>query len=160
METLQTVPNDSLLKTIEELREYEKKNLRINRVKLICAIAALALCILIAIVLFVNIGQITRNIEDLSAAVEETGENINNVAIDLQKIDFQTLSESAQDFTKAGTETIGQIKDATSGLDTLLNEAQTALKNISSINIDQLNESIQELHDVLQPLSNFFKVFH
>ena len=160
METLQTVPNDTILKTIEELRDYEKKNLRINRIKLICAAAALALCVLIAIVLSVNVGRITRNIEDLSAAVEETGQNINTVAIDLQKIDFQSLSESAQAFADTGIKTIDQINNATSGLDSLLSEAQTALQNISGINIKDLNESIQDLHDVLEPLSNFFKVFH
>ena len=160
METLQTVPNDTMLKTIEELRDYEKKNLRINRIKLICAAAALALCVLIAIVLSVNVGRITRNIEDLSAAVEETGQNINTVAIDLQKIDFQSLSESAQAFADTGIKTIDQINNATSGLDSLLSEAQTALQNISGINIKDLNESIQDLHDVLEPLSNFFKVFH
>ena len=160
METLQTVPNDTILKTIEELRDYEKKNLRINRIKLICAAAALALCVLIAIVLSANIGRITRNIEDLSAAVEETGQNINTVAIDLQKIDFQSLSESAQAFADTGIKTIDQINNATSGLDSLLSEAQTALQNISGINIKDLNESIQDLHDVLEPLSNFFKVFH
>ena len=160
METLQTVPNDTMLKTIEELRDYEKKNLRINRIKLICAAAALALCVLIVIVLSVNVGRITRNIEDLSAAVEETGQNINTVAIDLQKIDFQSLSESAQAFADTGIKTIDQINNATSGLDSLLSEAQTALQNISGINIKDLNESIQDLHDVLEPLSNFFKVFH
>ena len=40
MESIQAVPNETLLKTIEELRTYEQKNLRINRVKLCCAVAA------------------------------------------------------------------------------------------------------------------------
>lgn len=159
MEALQTVPYESLQKTIEELRTLEKKNLRINRIKLVCALIAVVLCVVIAIVLFVNIGAISKNIEDLSVAMTEAGNNINVVAEDLQKIDFVSLGESAQAFTQAGTETIGQIKDATSGLDSILSEAETALKNISKINIDQLNQSIQELQDVLQPLANFAKLF-
>lgn len=159
MEALQTVPYESLQKTIEELRTLEKKNLRINRIKLVCALIAVVLCVVIAIVLFVNIGAISKNIEDLSVAMTEAGNNINVVAEDLQKIDFVSLGESAQAFTQTGTETIGQIKDATSGLDTILSEAETALKNISKINIDQLNQSIQELQDALQPLANFAKLF-
>ncbi len=159
METMQAAPNEALLKTIEELRTLEQKNLRINRIKLICALTAVVLCILIAIILSVNVGRITRNINDLTAAVEETGTNINLVAEDLQKIDFELLGNSVQAFADSGTETIQQIKDATAGLDTILGEAQTALKNISGINIKQLNESIQELHDVLQPLANFFQIF-
>ena len=61
MESIQAVPNETLLKTIEELRTYEKKNLRINRVKLCCAVAAACLLVIVAIVLSVYIGRITKN---------------------------------------------------------------------------------------------------
>ena len=160
MESIQAVPNETLLKTIEELRTYEKKNLRINRVKLCCAVAAACLLVIVAIVLSVYIGRITKNIDELSAVMEEAGENINIVAEDLQKIDFEKLGSSIQLFADTGTETIGQIQEATKGLDSIMTDAGIAIKNISSINIAQLNESIQELHDVLQPIANAFNIFH
>lgn len=159
METMQTNPNESLQNSIEELKQLERKNLRLNRIKLICLALTTAACVLICVMLLVNIGSITKNINELSAVMTEAGSNINTVAQDLQKIDFELLGNSVQAFADSGTETIQQIKDATAGLETILGEAQTALKNISGINIKQLNESIQELHDVLQPLANFFQIF-
>lgn len=160
METVQAVPNADLIRTIEELRTFEKKNLRINRIKLCCSAVAAILCVIIAIVLSVYIGRITKNIDELSAVMTEAGENINIVAEDLQKIGFEKLGNSVQMFADVGTETLNQIKDATSGLDSILDNANDAIRNISSINIDQLNQSIQELHDVLQPLANFFSFLH
>ncbi len=159
METLQAVPEETLVKTIEELRTYEKKNLRINRIKLCCSAVAAILCIIIAIVLSVYIGRITKNIDDLSAVMTEAGENITIVAEDLQKIDFEKLGGSVQMFAVTGTETINQVKEATKGLDVILDNANDAITNISNINIAQLNQSIQELHDVLKPLADFFNVF-
>lgn len=160
MESVQPIPNENWIKTIEELRTYEKKNLRINRIRLFCAAVSVVLCIVIAVMLSVNIGRIAEDINGVSAAITETGENINIVAMDLQKIDFSEIVASAQTFTETGTETINQIKYATKGLDSILDEADSALKNISNINIKQLNESIQELHDVLEPLAKFFNIFH
>ncbi len=160
METIPSVPNETLLKTIEELRTYEKKNLRINRIKLCCSAVAAILCVVIAIVLSIHIGRITKDIDELSAVMTETGENINLVAQDLQMIDFEHLGGSVKTFADVGTETIDQIKNATTGLDAILDNADIAIRNISNININQLNQSIQELHDVLEPLANFFNLFH
>ncbi len=160
METIPSVPNETLLKTIEELRTYEKKNLRINRIKLCCSAVAAILCVVIAIVLSIHIGHITKDIDELSAVMTETGENINLVAQDLQMIDFEQLGGSVKTFADVGTETIDQIKNATTGLDAILDNADIAIRNISNININQLNQSIQELHDVLEPLANFFNLFH
>jgi len=161
METTQnTSEQETLAKTIEEIRTYEKKNLRVNRIKMICSVISVALCIMIAVLLSINIGQITRDIDDISATMTEAASNINIVAQDLQKINFEELSGSVQLFANAGTETINQIKEATTGLDRILDEAEEAIKNISSINIENLNESIQELHDVLQPLAKLANMFH
>ena len=160
METVQPAINETFIKTIEELRTYEKKNLRINRVKLTLTAIAAVLIVLIAVLLSTYVGKITHDINDLSATMTEAGNNINVVAEDLQKIDFELLGSSVQAFAQTGTETIDQIKESTQGLDQVLSDAQTAMQNLSSIDIRKLNESIQELHDVLEPVANFFNIFH
>lgn len=159
METMQTNPNESLQNSIEELKQLERKNLRLNRIKLICLALTTAACVLICVMLLVNIGSITKNIDDLSAVMTEAGSNINTVAQDLQKLDFKALGESVETFATTGAETVDQIKSSTQGLETLIEQISNAMKNLQSINIEQLNDSIQEMHDVLEPLSKFFKAF-
>lgn len=159
METMQTNPNESLQNSIEELKQLERKNLRLNRIKLICLALTTAACVLICVMLLVNIGSITKNINDLSAVMTEAGSNINTVAQDLQKLDFKALGDSVKTFASTGAETVDQIKSSTQGLETLIEQISNAMKNLQSINIEQLNDSIQEMHDVLEPLSKFFKAF-
>ena len=36
----------------------------------------------------------------------------------------------------------------------------TAIGNLSSVNIDDLNSGIKRLNEVLEPLANFFNIFH
>lgn len=159
MESMQTNTNESLQNSIEELKQLERKNLRLNRIKLICLALTTAACVLICVMLLVNIGKITKNIDDLSAVMTEAGSNINTVAQDLQKLDFEVLGESVETFATTGAETIDQIKSSTQGLETLIEQISNAMKNLQSINIEQLNDSIREMHDVLEPLSKFFKAF-
>ena len=146
--------------TLKELLQYEKKNLRINRIKLVCAAACVVTCIVVALILGINVGKIAKQVEEVSAVLSETGENIDKVALDLEEVDFEALGKSVQAFAEVGTETIEQIKASTEGLDEIMAQVKIAVENLSDINIDELNTGIKTLNDVLEPLARFFNIFH
>lgn len=150
---------DAPQNTLEELLRYEKKNLLINRIKLVCAALCVVICIVVAIILTVNVGKITKEVESVSAVLTETGENIDVVAKDLNKIDFEALGTSIQSFAEVGTETIEQIKTSTQGLDEIMEQVKIAVGNLSDVNIEELNNGIKTLSDVLTPLAKFFNAF-
>lgn len=145
--------------SIEELIRYEKKNLRINRIRLVCSLIAVALCVIIAVVLSVNVGRVVNEVEKVSDVMTEAGESINEVAKSLNEIDFATLESSVETFADVGTETIRQIQNSTKDLDTILEEVRTSINRLGSVNIDDLNNGIKTLNDVLEPLANFFHLF-
>lgn len=145
--------------SIEELIRYEKKNLRINRIRLVCSLIAVALCVIIAVVLSVNVGRVVNEVEKVSGVMTEAGESINEVATSLNEIDFATLEKSVETFADVGTETIRQIQNSTTDLDTILEEVRTSINRLGSVNIDDLNNGIKTLNDVLEPLANFFHLF-
>ena len=145
--------------SIEELIRYEKKNLRINRIRLVCSLIAVALCVIIAVVLSVNVGRVVNEVEKVSDVMTEAGESINKVATSLNEIDFATLEKSVETFADVGTETIRQIQNSTKDLDTILEEVRTSINRLGSVNIDDLNNGIKTLNDVLEPLANFFHLF-
>ena len=145
---------------LSELLCYEKKNLLINRIKLICAMACVVICTCVALILAINVRRITREVKSVSDVLTETGANIDEVAKDLNEIDFEALSASVKTFADVGTETIEQIKTSTQGLDTVLEEVRTAVENLSSININELNNGIRKLNDVLEPLAQALSIFH
>ena len=146
--------------TMQELLRYEKKNLRINRIKLGCALGCVALILVIALILSINVGRITQRVNEVSDVMTEAGESIDAVAKSLQDINFDTLSASVQSFAEAGTETIEQIKDATQGLDVMLDDVHESIQKLGNVHIDELNNGIKTLSSVLEPLAKFFNAFH
>lgn len=149
---------DRLKQTIEELRSFEKKNLRINRIRMICSIASLSLLIIALILLSVNIGKVAKVIDEVSTIATETGNNINIVAQDLGKVDFEKLGKSIQGIADIGEDTLKQVNHAAGQLDNLIKGAETAMEHINSVNFEDLNNGIQRLNDVLEPLANFFNL--
>ena len=159
MESMNQMPSDAHEQSLSELVRYEKKNLRINRIRLACSLLCLVLLVAIALVLSMNVGKIYRNVEDVTAVMTDAGKSINEVAESLNEIDFEALSSSVQTFTTVGTETIEQIKTATEGLDTMLDDVHEAVIRIGNVNIDDLNNGIKTLNDVLEPIARFFNAF-
>lgn len=155
METIETVTETvaseeaELHQTLSELRDYEKKNLKMNRIKMICVIAIAALAFLTALILIINVGNVTSKIETLSKSVTETSETINAVAKDLNQVDLQKLAASIQTIADDGEDAILSIGKS----------AGEALEKINSIDIDELNAGIKTLSEVLEPLAKFFKAF-
>ena len=166
METIETVNGPAVSgeaeihRTLEELRDYEKKNLKMNRIKMICVIAIAAIALITALIILINVGSVVHKIDTLSASFTETSESINAVAKDLNEVDLQKLGASLQTIADDGEETIREIGKSAGNLDSLMQNAEEALGKINSIDIEQLNDGIKTLTDVLEPLAKFFNVFH
>ncbi len=149
---------DRFSKAIEELHEYEKKNLRLNRIRLVLAALALAVCIVLLWIVMNNVGTVVERVNEVSEVVKTTGGQMNAVAEDLNKVDFETLGKTLQTVADLSEKTLGQVYTATDGLDGILANAKTAVENLSSIDIQKLNEGIQALNDVLEPVAKFFNI--
>lgn len=151
--------NEQLKQMFEEMRTYEKKNLRINRIRMVCTIAGLTLLIVVLIALLVNVGTVVRKVNAVSEVAIKTVNNINAIAEQVTKVDLEKLGNSIQNVAELGEETLQQVKDATEGLDVLVKDADEAMQHINSVNFEDLNNGIQELNDVLAPIANFFNIF-
>ena len=151
---------DELKKTIEELRTYEKKNLFINRLKLICSIASLALCIAAVCIAFFGLQPTVQKLNDMSVTLTEAGKNINTVANDLEKFDFDNLSTSLHSIVETSKDTVDEVYKTAQGLSTLMDTADVAMEHINSIDFENLNNGIQKLNEILEPVANFFHIFH
>ena len=161
----QTQPNISaptidahLMQTVEELRTLEKKNLRINRLKLLFLLATLIVCIVAALFVYANIASTVRRIDEMSESLTEAGKNINAVAKDLEKFDFDKLSASLQSIVDTSESTVGEVYQAAQGLSVLLEDADVAMNHINAVDIEKLNDGIRQLNDILEPIASFFRV--
>ena len=151
--------NKEVLDAIRELRATEKKNLRINRIRLVTALLCLVACVIVAIVMFGKAGALMKKADTALDALTDAGNNINALSEEIEKMDLEKLGKSLGNIVDVSEETIGEIHNAVGGLDQLVKDADDAMQHINSINFEDLNNGIQRLNDVLEPVANFFKFF-
>ncbi len=151
--------NTELVEAIRELRGYEKKNLRINRIRLIISAVGLVICIALAVFVYRNVGSIVKKADTALDALTDAGNNINTLSEEIEKMDLEKLGKSLGNIVDISEETIGEIHQAVGGLDQLVKDADDAMQHINSVDFENLNNGIQSLNDVLEPVASFFNVF-
>lgn len=151
--------NTELVEAIRELRGYEKKNLRINRIRLIISTVGLVICIALAVFVYRNVGSIVMKADTALDALTDAGNNINTLSEEIEKMDLEKLGKSLGNIVDISEETIGEIHQAVGGLDQLVKDADDAMQHINSVDFENLNNGIQSLNDVLEPVASFFNVF-
>lgn len=121
---------DNIREQNEVERTYFKKQLNMMRV-LMFAMAGIILILLIAVVILVP--KITVTLDNANVALEQisyTAKQLDEVLISVETL----VEESSEGVTQA-------------------------LDNMNSIDFEKLNKSIDDLNNVVSPLSNFFSRF-
>ena len=91
----------------------------------------------------------TKTLRGIDAATEE----LNSVAATLNQVDFVGMSESITELTEQGKDTLNTaLGDVEASLDSM----QTALDNISKLDVDGLNQSIADLSAIVDPMARLF----
>ena len=86
---------------------------------------------------------------DENAATEE----LNSVAATLNQVDFVGMSESITELTEQGKDTLNTaLGDVEASLDSM----QTALDNISKLDVDVLNHIIADLSEIVDQMERLF----
>ena len=148
------LPNDGeaieLLKKIAAASEAQSfaakwRRLSAQAVFICAAIIALAVIVLCAVL----IPRATKTLRGIDAATEE----LNSVAATLNQVDFVGMSESITELTEQGKDTLNTaLGDVEASLDSM----QTALDNISRLDVDGLNQSIADLSAIVDPMARLF----
>lgn len=128
--------NDKLLELMEDMKKAEQKTVMYQR------ISALLMLIFVVAILFL-VPSIISTLDTAKATL-----NHMNEAITKLEVSMDTVEEALNSVDSLATE--GEV--AIKGM-------ETALQKVNSFDIDTLNSAIQDLSDVVEPLSNFFKVF-
>lgn len=160
MNVSNSAETSSLIEAVEQLRRYEKKNLRINRFRLLCAALALIVCAVAAGYVILNVRPTVSKINKMSDTLTEAGNNINAVAEELEKIDFDQLNTSVQKIVKTSESTVDEVYQSALGLTELIHDAETAMEHINSIDYQKLNDGIERLNEVLEPIAKYFRILH
>jgi len=147
------LPNDGeaieLLKKIAAASEVQSSAAKWRRLSAQAVLVCAAIIALAAIVLCaVLIPRATKTLRGIDAATE-----LNSVAATLNQVDFVGMSESITELTEQGKDTLNTaLGDVEASLDSM----QTALDNISKLDVDGLNQSIADLSAIVDPMARLF----
>ena len=144
------LPNDGeaieLLKKIADASEAQSSAARWRKLS---AQAVLICAAIVALAVAVLIPRAVKTLRGIDAATEE----LNSVAATLNQVDFVGMSESISELTEQGKDTLSTaLGDVEASLDSM----QTALDNISNLDVDGLNQSIADLSAIVDPMARLF----
>lgn len=129
---------EQVLKILEKMEANSRKQLFYSRVQFICTLALTVCCVL----LLVRIRQILPQFELLAGQAEAVLTNLQTITGELQKLDMAEMVENINSLvttSQAGVE--------------------EALGTMKEIRFDTLNQAIEDLAAVVQPMADFVKRF-
>ena len=124
---------------LEKMERNSRKQLFYSRIQFFCTLALTVCCVL----LLVKIRQFLPQLELLATQAEQVLTNLEAVTGELQKLDMVSMVEN---------------------INSLVTTSQTgveeALGTIKEIKFDTLNQAIEDLAAVVQPMADFVKRFN
>lgn len=148
--------NHELLEVMTAIRTEQTKQTVFRRLQLILTAVCAVSCLSLALVLGIGFHHLNRSLDAVKQSVAETTENINAAVTEISEIDFAALEESLTSFSDNGSSAIAELQNGMTGLESVLSEAENAIANLNSIDIDALNDGIERLNSILKPISDFF----
>ncbi len=129
--------------TTKQYTEYEKKMLRLSRIRTLLSLLMVAALALVALFLVSAASQLNR----ILTQAESTFVQLNVIATDINDANLPEMFQEINVLVEQG-------QTAASSAATGVEEA---VNTLDELDIETLNKSIADLHAVIEPLSRFFQ---
>ena len=124
---------------LEKMEANSRKQVFYSRIQFFCTLALTVCCVF----LLVRIRQFLPQLELLAAQAEQVLTNLELITAELKKLDMVEMIENINDLVTTSQEGVSQ-----------------ALDTMKEINFDTLNQAIEDLAAVVQPMADFVKRFN
>lgn len=139
-----------LLKRIAAASEAQSQTARWRR---LCAQTVTACAVLIALAVVVLCAVLIPRAAKTLGGIDAATDGLNAVAATLNQVDFVGMSQSIAELTEQGKDT---LNTALEDVEASLGSMQTALDNVSRLDVDGLNQSIADLGAIVEPMARLF----
>ncbi len=129
--------NEKLVALMEDMKKAEQKTVVYQR------ISALLMLIFVVAILYL-IPSVISALDTAKATLNHMNDAISKIEVSL---------DSVEDALDTVDSLAAEGENAIIGL-------ETALQKVNQFDIETLNSAIQDLSDVVEPMSNFFNVFN
>lgn len=139
---LADISADEFRDMLEDLRKSNQEQADYAKRAWIMSLISTIAVIVVAVFILVYGAFLMPKVNRMLAEAETSIQNIEQITNKVAKVDFE-----------------GLIGDVGSLVTTTEKDLESTMKQIEKIDFEQLNNAIQDLSDVVQPLANFFKGF-
>ena len=123
--------------------EYAKKQLRLTRLFAGACAFVLAVVLCVCLPLIPRVGAMLASVDNVMAQAQTVAANLETVSTQLAATDLSGMLENVD----------ALVLQSQNGITKALKDMEEALKVIESFDIDTLNSSIQDLHNIINPLA-------
>lgn len=121
---------------LERMEENSRKQLFYSRIQFVCTIVLTLSCVM----LWLKFRAFLPQLELLASQAEQVLTNLESITGQLQRLDMAAMVENINDLVTTSQEGVEQ-----------------ALGAMKEIKIDTLNQAIEDLSAIIQPLADFVK---
>ena len=132
-----------MMTLLEKIEKNTSRQARYSRLQFFCA----ALCVVILAVSLLAVGM------RLFPLLDQLGGTLTLVNTTITDMKLAEMTQSVTDLAEAGSE---GISDALKQIEAAMSGVESAINVIEGLDIAGLNEGIEKLNNVLEPMAKFF----
>ena len=144
--------NQQILALLERIEKTNRRQLRFTQIFCGIALVAAVFCV----ITLVKFNQLMPQLSAITTQMQGVLGNMEQVAAELATLDMNSIVESIGSL-------VGDVEGLVGNVDALAVSAQDSLKQtmtkLNAINFETLNQAIEDLAAVIQPLANFVNLF-
>ena len=137
--------NSQLSHMIEKLEKSNRQQVNCARLQLAFSAAAFLLCL----VLVLTVMKVLPQVMEIAGRADAVLGNLETVTEELAQMDVQGMVENVDGL-------VGDVDDLVTSTREGLEDTLDA---VGKINFETLNQAIEDLAEVIEPLANFFNMF-
>ena len=137
--------NQKLMDLLEQMEKANRKQVAYARLQFVFSVIAAICCILL---LFAGV-KILPQLQEAALQAETVLTNLETVTTELAQADLIGMVENVDALV---TNVDGLVGTSQEGV-------EQAMAKINAIDFDALNDAIQDLSDVIEPIAKFFNTF-
>lgn len=143
---------EELGKLVQQLEKSNRQQVFYARLQAGFSAAAFVLCLIVAIAVI----KVLPQVQEMAGRAEVVLTNLETVTEELTAVDMAGMVESVDSL-------LGNVDSLVGDVDTLVESSQASLEDtmasVNKIDFETLNDAIEDLAAVIEPLANFFGMF-
>ena len=155
---------NELVELLKKVDESNRQQARFVKIQCILTAVTLVCCFVVFIMVANVMPKLLPQLTSVAAQLQTVLSNVEQVTEDLAETDLESMITGVDSLVGNVDGLVGDVGGLVDDVDILVATGQDSLRKtmdkLNAINFETLNQAIEDLADVVEPLAKFFNVFN